>query len=85
MYLRFYFIDVLKGANRELFYVLLRHMYSTVTIKHFILKRISFPAITLHVISHLVTPPLDVLTAWILFGIDECMTSRSSEFNVHQI
>ena len=60
-------------------------MYITVTTKHFILKMISFPAKIWHVILHLVTPPLDVMTAWIFFGIAECMTSRSSEFELHQI
>ena len=60
-------------------------MYSTVTTKHFILKLISFPEKILHVILHLVTQPLVVITTWILFGIAECMTSRSSEFKVHQL
>ena len=40
----------------------------------------SSPAKIWHVILHLVTPQLVVMTAWILFGIAECMTSRSSEF-----
>ena len=65
--------------------VLLKHMYSIVAIKHFILKLISFPAKFWHVTLHLVTQPLVVMTAWILFGIGECMTCRSSEFKVHQI
>ena len=60
-------------------------MYCTVTAKHFILKLISFLAKIWHVILHLVTPPLVLLTAWIPYGIAECMTSRSSEFKVHQI
>ena len=60
-------------------------MYSTVTKKHFILKLISYPAKIWHVILHLVTPPLVVMTAWIIFGIAECMASRSSEFKVLQI
>ena len=58
-------------------------MYSTVTTKHFILKLISFPVKILHVILHLVTPPLVVMAAWIIFVIDECMTSKSFEFKVH--
>ena len=60
-------------------------MYSTVKTKHFIFNLILFLANIRHVILHLVTPPLVVMTAWILFGIAECMTSRASEFNVHQI
>ena len=60
-------------------------MYIHVTTEHFILKLISFPAKIWHVILHLVTPQLVVMTAWILFGIAECMTSRSSELKVHQI
>ena len=60
-------------------------MYSTVTTKHFILKLILFPMKTWHVILHLVTPPLVVMTAWILFGITECMIPMSSKFKVHQI
>ena len=60
-------------------------MYSTVTTMHFILKLISFPAEIWNSILHLVTPPLVVMTAWILFGIAKCMSSRSSEFNVHFI
>ena len=63
----------------------LRSLYSIVTTQHFILKLISFPAKIWHVILHLVTPPLVVITAWILFGRAECMTSRSSDFKVHQI
>ena len=78
------FCNVLKGANHYLFYVLLMHMYSTVTTKHFILKLISFPAIIWHVIVHLVTPPFVVMTDWILFGIAKCMPSRSSEFKVQK-
>ena len=38
-----------------------------------------------HVILYLVTPPLAVMTAWILFGIAECVTARSPEFKVHRI
>ena len=60
-------------------------MYGTVTTKHLILKLISFHAKTWHVILHLVTSPLVEMTAGILFGITECMTSRSSELKVHQI
>ena len=60
-------------------------MYSTVTKKQFILKLISYPAKIWQDILHLVTPPLVVMTAWIIFGIAECMTSRSSEFKVHHI
>ena len=60
-------------------------MYSTVTTTHFILKLISFPVKIWHVILHLLTPPLIIMTAWILFGIAESMTSRSSELKVHQI
>ena len=60
-------------------------MNNTVTTDHLILKLISFPAKIWHVILHLVTPPLVVMPAWILFGIAECMTSWSSEFKVHQI
>ena len=62
----------------------LKHMYKTVTTKHFILKLILFPAKIRHVILHLVTPALVVMTAWFLVGIAECMTSRYSEFKVHQ-
>ena len=75
----------IKGCKLIFIYVLLKHIHSTVTTKHFILKLISFPAKIWHVILHLVTPPLVVMTAWILFGIAECMTSRSSEFKVHKI
>ena len=84
MYFRFDFA-ILKDANQYLFCVLLKYMYSTVTTKHFILGLISFPAKIWHVILHLVTLPLVVMTAWILFDIAECMTFRSSEFKVHQI
>ena len=59
-------------------------MYGTVTTKYLILKLISFPAKIWHVL-HLVTTPLVEMTAGILFGITECMTSRSSELKVHQI
>ena len=61
-------------------YVLLKHMYNTITTEHFILKLISFSGKTWHVILHLVPPPLvDV------YGIAECTTNMSSEFKVHQI
>ena len=60
-------------------------MYSTVTTTRYILNLISFPAKIWHIILHLLTPALVVMTAWILFGIAECMTYRSSEFKVHQI
>ena len=61
------------------------HMYSTITTKDFILELISFLVKIWHVISHLVTPPLVLMTAWILFGIVEYRTIRSSIFNVYQI
>ena len=83
--LKILFCNILKGANHYLFYVLSKHVYSTVTTKHFILKLISFQAKILHVILHLETPLLVIMTVWIVFGIAECMTSRSTEFKVHQI
>ena len=72
-----------SGANHYLFCVLVKNTYSTTKTKHF-MKLISFPAQIWHAILHLVIPPLVEMTAWIRFGIAECMTSRSSEFNVHQ-
>ena len=77
--------SIFKDANQFLFYVLLKHMYRTVTTNHFTFKLILFPAKIWHVIFHLVTPQLVIMTAWIRFGIAECLTSRSSEFKVHQI
>ena len=44
-------------------------LYSTVTTKYFILELISFLVKIWHVISHLVTPSLVLMTAWILFVI----------------
>ena len=46
----------------------IKHMHNNVTTKHFILKLNSFPAKIWHVILHLVTPPLVVITAWILLA-----------------
>ena len=83
--LKIRFCNIFKDAYHYLFYVLLNNMYSTVTTKHFILKLILFPAKIWHVILHLVTPPLVVMTAWIVFGITECMASSSCEFKVHHI
>ena len=60
-------------------------MYSTITTKHFILELISFLVKIWHVISHLVTTPLVLMTACILFGIVEYRAFRSSVFKVYQI
>ena len=57
MYLRFDFATYLK-VQIIICSVLFKHMYSTVTTKHFILKLISFPAKIWHVTLHLLTPPL---------------------------
>ena len=61
------------------------HMHSTVTANHFILKLISFAEKIWHVILHLVTPPLAVMTVWILFDIVEYRIFGSSVCKMYQI
>ena len=61
------------------------HIYSTITEKHFILNRISFPVKIWDVISHLETSPLILKTAWILFGLVEYRTFNSSVFMVYHV
>ena len=61
------------------------NMYSTVTANHFILELISLPVNIWHVILHLVTPPLAVMTVWILFDIVEYRTFMSSVCKMYKI
>ena len=60
------------------------YLYSTVTTKHCILK-LTFPVKTWHVKVHLVTTPLALMTALIIFGIVEHRTFRSFVFKVYQL
>ena len=61
------------------------HIYSTIVTQHFILELILFLAKIRHVISYLVTLPLVLMAAWILFGIVEYRTFRPSVFKAYQI
>ena len=60
-------------------------IYSAIVTKHFILKLISFLVKIRHVISYIVTLPLVLMAAWILFGIVEYRTFRPSVYKVYQI
>ena len=61
------------------------HMYSTVTANHFILELLSLLVKIWHVMLHLVTTPLAVMTVWILFDKVEYRTFRSSVCKMYQI
>ena len=73
----------LKGGCRgssESTIVKMSNCWKSHALAHFILQLISFLVKIWHVISHVVTPPLVLMTAWSLFGIVEYRTFRSSVF-----